>query len=145
MLTDVRCQVPTPGCSATSDLYNGDLLAEMRIRWTDHANAPAPTAGACPDPSGQPPCVTATLIDFSYEFPVRCVSRKLPASTTVDAMTPDAVTERQRAIYETDFRVLDAGPDGLVVPPVMAPINPCPPRCGTGDENLYVRDGLFAP
>jgi hypothetical protein len=148
-LEDVRCQVtgpPVPGCGAATGLYDGDLMAEISMRWTDHANAPPPgPATACPDPSGQPPCVTATLVDFSYDFPVTCVTGKCNLTTTLDTMTPDAVTERQRAIHATDVGVFDAGPDGLVVPPVLAPINPCPPRCGTGDETLYVEGGIFAP
>ena len=105
----------------------------------------AAAPSACPDPSGQPPCVTATLVDLTYRLPCTCATGECDLTTTLDAMTPDAVTERQRAIHATDVRVFDAGPDRLVVPPVLAPINPCPPRCGTGDETLYLEDGVFAP
>ena len=148
-VNDVRCQLvspPVPGCGSATGLYDGDLMARIGMRWTDHANAPPPgPASACPDPTGQPPCVTATLVDLTYDFPVTCMTGKCNLTTTLDAMTPDAVTERQRAIHATNVRVFDAGPDGLVVPPVLAPINPCPPRCGTGDETLYLEDGVFAP
>jgi hypothetical protein len=41
------------------------------------------------------------------------------------------------------LNIKDVGPDGSIAP-VGAPL-PCPPICGTGDEQVYGRQGIFLP
>ena len=40
-----------------------------------------------------------------------------------------------------DLKLMDAGFDGSISPPSGV----CPPTCGSGDERVFLRQGLFAP
>jgi hypothetical protein len=145
-ITDVRCAVAVPGCSAPGADYSGQLIVQAIHRLTDHANP-----NVCSDPSGAPPCVNGTMTDLSYSLAAACTPTASPSrgsdckfDTTIDSLVPQQVKEQQRQVAEmfsTD--VLDAGPDGQLSPP-GAPL-PCPPICGTGDESRYLRQGLFTP
>jgi len=39
------------------------------------------------------------------------------------------------------INVADAGRDGIITPASGA----CPPTCGSGDEQVFLRQGVFAP
>ena len=61
-------------------------------------------------------------------------------STTADDLVPGAVKEGARAIWELgQIEVFDAGPNGTGYGAG------CPLTCGDGDEQVYLRQGVFAP
>ncbi len=148
--SDVRCAVGgVPGCTAPGADYTGKLLAQVRIRLTDHAN-PAP----CSTGNGIPPCVPATMRDITFSAPAQCTDNggaggaSCSLNTTFDALEPNTVQEFQRQIVEVlSVEVQDWGPDGVINPtPAGDPLGlGCPPICGNGDESLFVRSGLFNP
>ena len=61
-------------------------------------------------------------------------------------LVPGSVKEGTRAVVSTfSVSVEDAGPDG-VIDPSPDPLGlGCPPTCGSGDEAVYLRQGIFAP
>jgi hypothetical protein len=117
-LTDVRClsAPPTPDCTTlnrgTGPDYVGDLDARAGIRITDMS-------------SGGP----ATVQDFPLSLVLPCAGTTSPdqgsacaGNTSMNALTPGAVKDAQRAIVEVGgVRVLD------------------------GDGNLYADQGVFVP
>jgi Tol biopolymer transport system component len=88
-LTDVR------NASDLSD-YTGQLQAKTALRITDRQNTPYPGG---PGPG--------TVSDTTFEVPVSCTATPDPAigatcsnTTTANALIPNSVIERQRAIWE---------------------------------------------
>jgi Tol biopolymer transport system component len=129
-----------------------DMFGSAVIRITDHANAADPgTATPCPSGSGNPPCVTATVLDLPFSVPLDCVTEGSPTfrpgstcviNTSVDVLIPNTVKELQRAVVSINaITFFDPGPDGDITPGAA----PCPPFCGTGDESPYVTQGIFLP
>ena len=106
------------------------------MRITDLANGPS---GAD----------AATSQDFDFSLPVDCVATSSTdvgsscnVDTTIDTLVPGFAREGKRAVIPTFSLVLtDAGPDGTVIPSAGA----CPPTCGSGDESVFLRQGVFAP
>jgi len=145
--SDVRCTKVTPGCSATGADYTGRLINEMSFRMTDHGNGD-PVGIACTNGDGDPPCVTATSMDFLFGMvtnPGSCSPTASSAgstcafTTTLNAQVPGVVKELQRMTVATgNLSVTDLGEDG---DPGVA----CPPICATGDETRFLEQGLFAP
>jgi hypothetical protein len=127
--TDVR------SASSGSD-YTGQLLLRTSMRITDLANGPS---GAD----------AATVQDLDFSVPVDCVATSNPArgsscsvNSTVETLVPGFATEGKRAVMSTfSITLTDAGPDGSVV----APSGTCPPTCGSGDERVFLRQGVFTP
>jgi hypothetical protein len=115
-LTDVRRK------SGLAD-YTGELEEVSTIRLTDRASA-----------GGE----ATTVQDLPIAATVPCVATPDPArgascslSTTVNALTPGAVAEGKRAIWQLDqVQVLDGGPDGLA---------------STNDNSLFAVQGVFVP
>jgi hypothetical protein len=113
--------------------YVGRLLATSQLQVTDRKNA---------DETPEP----ATVQPFPLNMPVDCVNDGVATSgancslhSSVDALIPGAVVERQFAVWELgQFEVKDAGPNGTGYAS-------CPPTCGDGDESVYLRQGVFAP
>lgn len=113
--------------------YSGGLLVTSPLKITDNANS-----AERPEP--------ATTQEQAFQFPVQCTvtvdttrGGECNLTTTYDALIPEAVTERQRAIWALgQIQVKDAGPNGTGYAS-------CPPTCGDGDETVFMRQGIFIP
>lgn len=118
-LTDVRRK------SDLSD-YAGELQATSAIRITDRYN-------------GQFQDEPATAADLPFSFPMSCqvtadagIGSTCTASTTADALSAGMVTEGTRAVWMLGpIDVYDGGADGVAAT--------------TGDNTLFMRQGLFVP
>ena len=135
MANDVRCAGTTTACpGGQGSDYTGKLLARSTLRITDRANGPGE------DENG-------TVVDTQLEMPVTCVGTAASTigstcalNTTIDALIPGAVRETQRAIWQLgQTSVLDAGPNGTGYGAG------CPSTCGDGDEQTFLRQGIFVP
>jgi hypothetical protein len=145
--SDVRCQKVAPGCTAAGADFTGQLFGSSPIRITDHSNG-SPVGVTCADAAGNPPCVTATTINSDFEVPMAagsCVATGGAAgancnfSTTINTAVPGAVKERQRGVVSVfGLKVFDFGEDGSAGAT-------CAPICGTGDETIFLDQGLFLP
>jgi hypothetical protein len=61
-------------------------------------------------------------------------------NTTLDALIPGVVAEGSRAIWQLgQVEVRDAGPNGTGYGAG------CPRTCGDGDEQTFMRQGVFVP
>jgi arylsulfatase A-like enzyme len=135
-LTDVRCVSAGAGCALAGSGYSGQVLLDERLRQTDSSN------GASSEDPG-------TVQDFDFSLPISCTISSLPPmgsscsiATTLDALVPNYVKEKKRTIMDLQsLAVNDAGPDGTLTPGSGA----CPPTCGSGDEKVFMREGVFAP
>jgi hypothetical protein len=86
--------------------YTGELRGLVNLRITDKDNSA--------------PAGSGTTIDTPFGFTAGCTADPDPnigslcdVTTTVDAVTPGAVKEGQRAVWGLDkVRVFDGGPDG---------------------------------
>ena len=109
------------------------MILETQIRMTDKANAL----------SGNGP---ATVEDTQLGIPVDCIENPDTAiggscnvDTSIDTLVPNFVKEGKRTVIEAfGLNVLDAGLDGSVGPG-------CPPTCGSGDETVFLNQGVFVP
>ncbi len=135
--TDVRCTAGgTPGCAAAGSDYTGQAIMTSTVRQTDLSN------GGFEDDPG-------TLTNFDLSVPMSCAVNPLmnvgatcSMSSTADALIPGYVIERTRTILGiVSARVMDAGVDGSVTPVSGS----CPPTCGSGDEAVFLRQGVFFP
>ena len=122
--SDVRAGSET-GADYDPNPGGADMSLVVAIRLTDYAN------GA----SGSDP---ATGEDFDLAVPVDCgetvdpdVGATCSANTTVDALTPGAITAGKSTVIQS-FRVklLDAGSNGVQ---------------GDSDDTLFEQQGLLAP
>jgi uncharacterized repeat protein (TIGR01451 family) len=126
--TDVRI-------NGTSEDYAGKVIFAAKLRITDRAN-------------GATEALAGTVEDVDFGLPIDCVATPSTStggtcslSSTADTLVPGFAVERKRTIISLlSVRVLDAGADGIVTPPVG-----CPPTCGTGDEKVFLRQGVFLP
>jgi hypothetical protein len=117
-ITDVRQKV------GLAD-YTGQLLVDAAVRVTDRKNGPSGT-----EPG------TGTAWNFPVTVP--CVSTAsttaggtCAVSTTFNAVTPGAIVESQRAIWQLgETKVFDGGPDGLA---------------STAPNTLFADQGVFVP
>src|SRR5262245_51295603 len=86
--------------------YTGELRGLVNLRITDKDNSS--------------PAANGTMIDTPFGFTVGCLPDPDPnvgslcnVTTSVDAVTPGAAKEGQRALWALDdVRVFDGGPDG---------------------------------
>jgi hypothetical protein len=130
--TDVR--------STSGGDYTGRLVLSTALRITDTAN-------------GAPADVPATVRDLELGIPVDCVGTPSPdvggtcnVDTTADTLVPGFTREGARAILSSfSVKLLDAGADGAIAPGSDPVGLGCPPTCGSGDESVFLRQGLFAP
>jgi len=114
--------------------YAGRLLLRSTLRITDRGNGAAGTEAG-------------TVQDAQIGIPLDCVATGAGAgsdcavATTLDTLAPGTAREGKRAVISTfTIDVADPGPDGS-----LTPVTGCPPRCGTGDEAQFVRQGVFTP
>jgi glucose/arabinose dehydrogenase/PKD repeat protein len=119
--------------------YTGNLILRTTMRITDRANG---SSGAVP----------ATSQDLQFSVPVNCVATATlggsdcSIDTSSDALVPGFAREGKRAVISTlSMQMLDAGPDGLIAPSSDPFGLGCPPTCGSGDEQVFLRQGVFAP
>jgi dienelactone hydrolase len=116
--------------------YTGKVILNTGLRITDRGN------GFFEDEAG-------TVEDTQLSIPIDCVATAdtaigstCSANTTGDALVPGFAREGKRAVISAfSLKLLDAGPDGTITPGSGS----CPPTCGTGDEAVYLRQGVFAP
>jgi hypothetical protein len=125
--TDVR------NAAGGSD-YAGPLALATGMRITDGANGPAQ------DEPG-------TVEDFQLAAPFSCSPTPDPLTgsacsleTSADTLVPGFAREGDRAVMSAFSLVIeDPGPDGRLDGPA------CPPLCGSGDESVFLRQGVFFP
>ena len=111
--------------------YSGQVLVNVDMRVTARVGG-----------------VPATTEDSSLSIAFGCIPTLSPMGgsacgldTSADAIVPGLIVERRRMIVAArSVELLDAGPDGDATPP-----SGCPPACGTGDEQVFLTQGLFAP
>ncbi len=116
--------------------YTGSVLLSTLMRITDRG-------------SGSSGLVPGTVSDIRFSVPFNCVATASTSiggsctlGTTLDTLLPGMAREGKRTILSTfAFELDDAGPDGSILPPSGT----CPPTCGSGDESVYLRQGLFVP
>ena len=127
-VTDVRIQ-------SNGFDYTGQVLLRADLRQTDRANEPFTTSAG-------------TVEDFGMSVPIDCTAQaevglgsSCSLATTLDTLVPGFAKEGKRTILSAlSVSVLDAGPDANVSPP-----SGCPPACGTGDESVFMREGVLLP
>jgi hypothetical protein len=113
--------------------YTGRVGVTTNLQITDNANA-----------SERPEPGTAQVTPLQYSAQCAAtadttIGGTCSLATTLDALLPGAVQERQRAIWELgQIQVRDAGPNGTGYAA-------CPPTCGDGDETVFMRQGIFVP
>jgi 3',5'-cyclic AMP phosphodiesterase CpdA len=139
---DVRIQASASDVRRADDDsdYTGDLLLSSVLRITDSAN-------------GSSQSQSATVQDFRFSVPVDCSATPVAPeggacnlSTTADTLVPGFVREGDRTIISSfSIELRDVGPDGSVTPSPDPLGLGCPPTCGSGDERVFLRQGLFAP
>ena len=133
---DVRCaQTSTAACpSATVGTdYTGRVAISVNLQITDQRNAPE-----------QPDHGTVQTLPFAWS--VQCTATpettkgaNCSATTSLNAILPGVVLETKRTIWEMgQVTVRDAGTNGTGYAA-------CPPTCGDGDENTFMRQGIFVP
>ena len=136
--TDVRCAVTSAACpGGLGSDYAGRVLVATTLRITDRDNDVGVGGGSDP----------ATVTDVPLEVPADCSptagtqsGATCALTTTLDSVLPGAVTEGDRSIWQMGPVALhDAGPDGAGYGAG------CPATCGNGDEQLFMRQGVFIP
>jgi hypothetical protein len=118
-VTDVR------NSNVTLSDYTGELRSEVSLRITDRYNGTA---------QNQP----ATVTDVPLAFTIQCaatlngsIGSSCSLDTSLDALTPGLVRERDRAVWEMGpVRLFDGGPDG---------------DADTADNSLFATQGVFVP
>jgi hypothetical protein len=131
---DVHCRVTNAACpGAPGADFTGRMLVRTSVRITDKANGPSNTE-------------SATVQELPIEIPLDCVAvsggegGRCDLTTTVDALYPGALLDQKRAIWEFgDVTVRDPGPNGTGYGAG------CPATCGDGDEQAFMRQGIFVP
>jgi hypothetical protein len=140
-LQDVRCAVGgITGCTLVGDDYVSRVIFNSAIRLTDLSNGlfqDDPATLQDSEISVAPTCVATASVTAGSNCNV---------STTLDTLLPNYVKERKRAIVSYFSQVVkDQGPDNSVTPPAPPAGLSCPPICGSGDEKVYARQGVFLP
>jgi plastocyanin len=120
LATDVRR-------SSDGAAYSGNAILTTTIRITDKANGASGTG-------------SATVQNAEFALPVNCATGNCNLNSTSDSLVPGFAQEGKRAVISTfSMNVKDAGPDGSIG------AAGCAPNCGTGDEKVFLRQGVFAP
>jgi uncharacterized repeat protein (TIGR01451 family) len=120
--------------------YTGKVVLAAKLRMTDRANG---SIGTLP----------GTMEDVDFALPVDCVATASTSTgatcsltATADTLVPGFAIEKRRTIMSVlSVSLLDAGIDGVVTPQVDPLGLGCPPTCGTGDEKVFLGQGVFTP
>jgi hypothetical protein len=139
---DVRLVLMTSDVRKRSDGndYVGKVILQSDVRMTDRSNDVG--AGG-----------SGTAVDTPFSIPVDCLANagangsNCNLTTTLDTIVPNFARELKRSVISLGaVRLLDAGPNGTISPPSPDPYElGCPPICGDGDEQAYLRQGVYAP
>jgi hypothetical protein len=134
-IKDVHCRVTNLACPGPplSD-FTGRLLVHTSVQITDKYNGASGTE-------------SATVQQLPIEIPLDCVAitgnegGRCLLTTTVDSLyPPGALLDAKRAIWQLgDVTVRDPGANGTGYG------SGCPSTCGDGDENVFLRQGIFIP
>ena len=122
--------------------YTGKMILRTKMRITDRANGVL---------GGE----SATTENFNFSFPLDCVATPQPnpqlpnnfggsctVTTTTDTLLANFANEGKRAVLSAVSMVLlDARADGTIT----SGSGTCPLSCGTGDEAVFLRQGVFTP
>ena len=116
--------------------YTGKVILTTRMRVTDQSSGYSGEEGG-------------TVQDAQFSVPFDCVATpsdpagsSCTVTTTADTLLPNFIKETKRTIISTfTVNLLDAGADGSITPPSGA----CPLSCGSGDEKVFMTQGVLAP
>ncbi len=116
--------------------YAGYVVLSVTMRITDRASG----FGGVP----------GTVRDFAFQTPVSCSTSGTTGAggacsinTTLDSMVLGFAREGKLTVISlTQAELLDTGADGDV-----GQFNPgvCPPTCASGDEGVFLREGVYVP
>ena len=120
--------------------YSGPVVLTTRIRVTDTGNG---VSGGVP----------GTMTDADFSVPVSCTPNSTAdlgslcdISTSADTLVPGFMKEGKRTVISAlSVSVRDRGIDGSLVPSPDPIGLGCPPTCGSGDEKVFLRQGVFTP
>ena len=120
---EIRANINDVRVLGTNADYTGEVEAQAIMRITDRNNS-----------IGDP----ATTTDFVLPMTVQCVPTSSTSVgstcflfTSVNALTPGAIVERQRTVFQIgETRVMDGGPDG---------------DTATSPNTIFLRQGFFVP
>jgi hypothetical protein len=108
-------------------LYTGKAILNTAFRMTDRANGPGVNGAG-------------TVSDSQLSLPVDCTSGTCSLNSSADALVPNFAQEGKRAVIQSfSVNLKDAGADASIGTPT------CGPNCGTGDEKVFLRQGVFLP
>jgi hypothetical protein len=136
--TDVRCAGSGAACpGGLGSDYAGRVLMTTTLRITDRDNDVAGGGGSDP----------ATVTDVPLEVPADCTptagtqaGATCALTTTLDSVMPGVVKEGDRSVWQMGrIELRDAGPNGTGYGAG------CPSTCGDGDEQVFMRQGIFIP
>jgi plastocyanin len=126
---DINISSTTTSVRRRSDgtAYTGRAILHTAIRLTDMANGPGVNS-------------SGTAQDAQFSLPVDCTSGTCGLNTTADTLVPNFAREGKRTIIDSlSVNLKDAGADGSIG------AASCAPNCGTGDEQIFMRQGVFLP
>jgi plastocyanin len=107
--------------------YTGRAILNVALRLTDMG-------------SGTSGLNSATVQDNQLALPADCTSGTCTMNTSADTLVPGLIKEERRMVMDAlSVTVKDAGPDGNIGSAT------CGPNCGTGDEQVFLREGVFTP
>jgi hypothetical protein len=133
-IRDVHCRATNSACpGGPGSDFTGQVLVRSSVQITDKSNGPSGTE-------------SATVEELPLEIPVACVAvaggegGQCDLTTTVEAFHPGALLDGKRAIWQFgEVTVRDPGANGTGYGAG------CPTTCGDGDEQVFMRQGLFVP
>jgi Tol biopolymer transport system component len=116
--------------------YAGYVVLSVTMRITDRASG----FGGVP----------GTVSDFPFQTPVTCSTSGTTGAggacsidTTLDSMVPGFAREGNLAVISLpEAELLDTGADGDVG---QFNRGVCPPTCASGDEGVFLRQGVYVP
>jgi hypothetical protein len=134
LVNDVHCRTANAACPGGSGSdYVGPLLLRTTMQVTDRLNGPAANESATVEP-------------LDLDIPFNCVATsgaegsRCNLTTTVEAFYPGAIVDSKRALWEIgSATIMDPGPNGTGF------AAGCPATCGDGDEDVFLRQGIFVP
>lgn len=146
---DIRCVGAGGQGNCTSgggSLYNGKLLVDISMRYTDHYNHT--TGQACDATTTCPGTADIAGTPEAWPMGIQCSAGNCNYTTSVDLTVPGATLEVKRAVIELgDIQVQDAGLNGNLAPAsTLGASGVCPPSCQQDDAySQFLHQGLLTP